>query len=131
MAMAVWLSAAMILGVRGALWVPAKTEWLPWVIVAALLGWLKARFLLYPVSRRIVTRIIERGHDRCAGGFFAWQSWLMVFAMVAAGHTLRLTAMPRSLLGLIYILISVALILAIRIYWEAIRAEQKGPMINA
>lgn len=125
MAMTVWLSAAMILGVRGVLWVPAKIEWLPWVIVAALLGWLKARLLLYPVARQITARIIERGRDRCAGGFFAWQSWLIVFAMVAAGHALRLTAIPRSLLGLVYILISVALILAIRIYWEAIRAEQK------
>jgi len=123
MAMAVWASAALILGARGFYWVPLEIEWLPWVIIAAALGWLKSRFLLEPVARRIASRIIERGRDRCAGGFFAWQSWLMVLTMVAAGHALRLTAISRPILGLVYILISVALIVAIRVYWQAIRAE--------
>jgi len=123
MAMAVWFSAALILGGRGVYWVPLEMKWLPWVVMAAALGWLKARFLLEPVARRIVARILERGRDRCAGGFFAWQSWLMVLTMVAAGHALRLTAISRPILGLVYILISVALIIAIRVYWQAVRAE--------
>lgn len=114
-----WVAAALLLGVRGGLWIASEPKWIALSALAIVLGLLKARFLLDPVARRAAERIVARGRDRCAGGFFSWQSWLMVFAMIAIGHTLRLTTISRPLLGVLYILVACALVFASRIYWDA------------
>ncbi len=121
LAATVWTLAAIILGARGISWIPAEAIWLVATPVAVGLGLLKAHFLLDPLARRMTERIVARGRDRCAGGFFPWQSWLMIVVMMSAGHALRLTAIPRPLLGLAYVLISAALLWATRIYWSGVR----------
>ncbi len=115
-----WVVAALLLGIRGAMWIAAEPLWIAPGVFALLLGVLKARFLLDPVARRATERIMARGRDRCAGGLFSWQSWLLVFAMIATGHTLRLTAAPRPLLGVLYIVVACSLVFASRIYWNGV-----------
>lgn len=123
LAAAMWFVAALILGIRGTIWLAQTDAWLALLALSAGIGVLKARFLLDRVARKAAARIHERGRTECAGGFLSWQSWALVAAMIAGGHALRLTATPRPVLGVLYVAVGVALLVAGRIYWsEAIRA---------
>lgn len=122
-AAAMWLVASMILGVRGALWIGEADAWWSLFALALFAGVLKARFLLDGVASRAARRIVVRGRDACAGGFLSWRSWVLVLAMVAGGHALRLTDIPHSVLGVLYLAVALGLLFADRIYWrEAIHA---------
>jgi len=113
-----WVAAAIILGVRGAGWLLA----VPWVVPAAFggvaLGVLKARFLLDRVARAVARRIHDRGPEASVVGFLSVRSWVVVVIMMAGGHALRLTAVPRPVLGVLYVAIATALALASRAYWS-------------
>lgn len=123
LAASMWFVASLILGIRGTIWLAQTDSWLLLFGLAAGVGVLKARFLLDRVARKAAARIHERGRSECAGGFLSWQSWALVAAMIAGGHALRLTATPRPVLGVLYVAVGVALLVAGRIYWsEAIRA---------
>jgi hypothetical protein len=115
----VWYAAAIALGMRGVGWlVPA--EWgLLLAGVGVALGLLKARYAMSRVAARAIARIRERDRNRCAGGFFSWQSWVVVLAMMAVGHALRLTSLPRPALGVLYVAISTGLLVAGALYWRA------------
>jgi hypothetical protein len=114
-----WYAVAVALGTRGIGWL-VGAEW-AFVLAAAgvLLGLLKARFIMERVAKKAIGRIRERDRDKCAGGFFSWQSWLVVLGMMALGHALRLTATPRPLLGALYVAIATGLLVAGRLYWIA------------
>lgn len=123
LAASMWFVASLILGIRGALWLGQSQLWLPLLILGAAIGVLKARFLLDAVARSAAARIRARGRSACAGGFLSATSWLMVVGMIAAGHALRLTAIPRPILGVLYVAVGIGLVVADRIYWrEAIQA---------
>lgn len=123
LAAAMWFVASLMLGVRGAIWLSANAWWLPLLVLGTTIGVLKARFLLDRVARKAADRIIARGRSECAGGFLAWQSWVLIGSMMAGGIALRHTAVPRVDLGVLYTAVGVALLVASRIYWsEAIRA---------
>ncbi len=70
-----------------------------------------------------MTRINTRGHA-CFFGFFSVKSWLFVLVMMGGGILLRGTAIPRSVLGVIYVAVGTALIFADRIYWIAVFSEE-------
>lgn len=115
----VWYAVAVALGLRGIGWVRGS-QWV--ALLAAIgvgLGVLKGRFIMQRVASKAIARIQERGRDKCAGGFFSWQSWAVVLVMMAGGHALRLTPAPRPILGALYIAIATGLLLAGRLYWRA------------
>ncbi len=123
LAAGMWLVAAGILGVRGAMWVGASDSALALFLGAIAIGIVKSRLLLDRVARTAVARIRMRGCTECAGGFFSLKSWMLILFMVAGGHALRLTDVPRPALGVLYIAVSTALVIGDRIYWrEAIEA---------
>lgn len=110
LAACLWIVAAAILAFRGVEWL-ADSRYAMWLFgLAAILAALKLRYVLEPTALRAVTRIAERGTEQCAGGFFSWQAWALVFAMMAGGHALRLTAISRPALGVLYMTISLALL---------------------
>jgi len=123
LAAAMWLVAAGILGVRGAMWVgdSSSAGWL--FLLAIAIGILKSQLLMERVASTAVARILERGCTSCAGGFFSLKSWALILLMVAGGHALRLTEIPRPALGVLYVAVATALLIGDRIYWrEAIKA---------
>ena len=125
LAASMWFVASLILGIRGALWLGRSPMWLPLLLLGVGIGILKAQFLLDAVARRAAARIHARGRSACAGGFLSASSWLMVVGMIAAGHALRLTAIPRPFLGVLYVAVGIGLVVADRIYWrEAIQATR-------
>lgn len=113
-----WAVAAVVLGLRGAGWLVG----VPWALPAALggvaLGVLKARFLLDRVARGVARRIHDRGPEASIVGFLSVRSWVVVVIMMAGGHALRLTEVPRPVLGVLYVAIATALALASRAYWS-------------
>ncbi len=48
------------------------------------------------------------------------RSWVVVVIMMAGGHALRLTDIPRPVLGVLYVAIATALALASRAYWSVV-----------
>jgi hypothetical protein len=92
------------------------------VVVAIVVGGLKARYILIRYADKAVARIQGRGHA-CYFGFFAWSSWGFIAVMMGAGITLRqftpLPSYPWGLvfLAILYIAVGTALLIADRIFW--------------
>lgn len=112
-----WVVAAVILGVRGVGWLVVAPWALALAVTGVALGVLKARFLLDRVALGVARRIHDRGPGASVAGFLSVRSWVVVVIMMAGGHALRLTAAPRPVLGVLYVAIATALVLASRAYW--------------
>jgi hypothetical protein len=110
--------------IAGSIWIrTARPPWIPVIATSAIaLGFLKARFVLNRSARRVTDRIESRGDGRCIGGFLSWKTWLLVVAMILLGRLLRLSPLPRPILGLIYAAIGFALLAASRLLWARWRA---------
>jgi hypothetical protein len=105
----------------------AHAALLPLVLIGigVAAGAAKARWVLGPAAERIIQRIDERGDRRCAGGFLSWRSWGFVLVMIVAGRLLRGSHIPRAVLGVVYVAVGTALLLAARRPWEAWRAARR------
>jgi hypothetical protein len=124
----VWLVGTSFLLVRGVLFVEVPgpdghfSYWiLPIVLVAVVLGVIKARFILIRYATKAVARIEAREHA-CFFGFFSIKSWLFVLVMMGGGILLRHSPLidpwwGRVTLSIIYIAVGTALAIADRIFW--------------
>ena len=89
-----------------------------WYAVAGLiLGTVKTIFILDRVARKNVKRIKEFEDKVCLGSVYSWKTWMLVLAMIFLGRYLRTSALPREIVGLIYIAVGWALLLASRLMW--------------
>jgi len=124
----VWLVGTGFLLVRGVLFVEVPgpemhfSYWiLPVVLVAVVLGVIKARFVLIRYATKAVHRIETRGHA-CFFGFFSVKSWIFVLVMMGGGVLLRHSPLidewwGRVTLSIIYIAVGTALAISDRIFW--------------
>jgi len=123
-----WLVGAVILLVRGIGYLHDR-YWHAWALSAGLaLGVIKSRALLDQVARKAVRRIRERGAAQVFG-FFSARSWLLVAVMMGGGITLRNIFVHPGLvgagiLGAVYIGVGLALLLADRVFWQAVFAGE-------
>ena len=115
-----WSLAGMALLAVGGRWVFQSRPAEAWPVLGLSLavGFLKARFILDRVAKRIIERIESRGDGRCLGGFLSWKSWLLVAAMILLGRALRASPLPVLARGAIYAAIGAALLVASRRLWE-------------
>ena len=100
-------------------------------LVAVVIGLVKARLILIRYARKAVKRIKTRGHA-CFFGFFAPTSWLFILVMMGGGMMLRRTALVdhlwgRTFLGILYVAVGTALLIADVIFWRAVF----GPLAEA
>jgi hypothetical protein len=116
-----WLTVGALLLALGAIWaLQVRTTMTTWLLAAAAAaGWLKARLALEPVARRTIDRIESRGDGRCIGGFLSIQSWTMVVIMIGAGRLVRGSVLSSHVVGLVYVLVGTALLVASRVLWGA------------
>lgn len=116
-----WTAVGAMLALFGLRWLlHADPPLLVWLILAAvLLGAVKAIFVLRHAAARVINRIQMRGDHRCIGGFFSWRTWIAVAVMMGAGWLLRHAGLPLSVLGVIYLAIGAALLLASIVLWRA------------
>ena len=121
LAAAMWSAVGGTLCAVGALWaIDVRTPATMWLLaIAAAVGWLKARLALEPAARRIVGRIRARGDGRCLGGFLSVPTWLLVAVMAVGGRLLRGGVLSSHLVGLLYVVVGVALLVASRLMWRA------------
>ena len=134
----VWFVGVCFLLVRGVLFVEVPgagahfSYWIvPIVLVAIVIGIIKARFILIRYANKAVARIQKRGHA-CFFGFFAPKSWLFVLVMMGGGIALRHSALVdvawgRVALSTLYIAVGTGLAIADRIFWiAALRPQPKA-----
>jgi hypothetical protein len=93
-------------------------------LLAVTIGLVKARLILIRYARRAVGRIRIRGHA-CFFGFFAPSSWLFILVMMGGGMMLRRTPLVdfwwgRTFLGVLYVAVGTALLIADVIFWRAV-----------
>jgi len=134
----VWFVGVCFLLVRGVLFVEVPgpgahfSYWIvPIVLVAIVIGIIKARFILIRYADKAVARIQKRGRA-CFFGFFAPASWLFVLVMMGGGIALRHSALVdvawgRVLLSTLYIAVGTGLAIADRIFWIAALRPQPKP----
>jgi len=124
-AAAMWMIGAGILLVRGSGYL-FDGYWHAWLLaLAVMLGVLKSHVLLDRVARKAVDRIRARGRA-CFFGFFSIKSWAFVALMMGGGILLRSSGLPRSVLAVIYIGVGTALVVADRIFWQALLVGDKN-----
>jgi hypothetical protein len=116
-----WTIVGAVLVLLGGHWtwsagVPYRGAWLT---LAALAGGLKARFVLLRTAQRIVDRIRRRGDGRCIGGFVSWRTWAFIALMMVLGYVLRHGLLPHGVVGVIYVAVGVALLIAATRVWRA------------
>jgi hypothetical protein len=134
----VWFVGVCFLLVRGVMFVEVPgsdahfSYWIvPIVLVAIVIGIIKARFILIRYADKAVARIQKRGHA-CFFGFFAPKSWLFVLVMMGGGIALRHSALVdvawgRVALSTLYIAVGTGLAIADRIFWIAtLRPQPKA-----
>ena len=116
-----WTVVGAALALFGVRWVLSSS--LPFasllLAVAVGAGALKAIYALERSARRAVDRISDRGDDRCIGGFFSLKAWLCVVGMASLGWFLRHGLLPLPIVGLLYVAVGTALLLACRRLWSA------------
>lgn len=123
-AAAMWAVGAGILLFRGFGYV-SERYWHAWVLGLALaFGVLKARYLLDRVATKAVARIRERG-TACFFGFFSLKSWALVGLMMGGGIVIRNAivqpgVLGAGILGALYLGIGTALLIADRVFWQAL-----------
>jgi carbon starvation protein CstA len=91
-----------------------------WVVIPALIaGTVKSLFILDNTARKGVRRILEMADGRCLGAVYSILTWLLVLVMMGAGMALRRSALPREILGGLYVAIGWALFFSSRLAWLA------------
>ena len=73
-----------------------------------------------------MTRIRTRGHA-CFFGLFAWSSWVFIIVMMGGGMLLRHSPLVdswwgRTFLGILYVAVGTALLIADVVFWRAVFA---------
>ncbi len=116
-----WTTVGGVLLVLGARWALAVRLWwmAPVLAMAVAVGALKAEYVLAHAARRAIERIRARGDGRCIGGFLSIRTWLFVLLMMALGYALRHGLAPKPAVGVLYVAVGTALLLAARRFWLA------------
>jgi hypothetical protein len=126
-----WGVGTGVLLVRGVFYLVAQDEvdrfgyWVAGLgLVAVAIGLVKARLILIRYAQKAVRRIRTRGHA-CFFGFFAPTSWLFIVVMMGGGMMLRRTPLVdywwgRTFLGILYVAVGTALLIADVIFWRAV-----------
>lgn len=97
------------------------------LLIAAVIGLVKARLVLRRSADRISRRILSRGDGNCVGGFLSWRVWILVALMATTGRLLRMTPIPLPVVGVVYASVGVALVSASRSIWRIWMAVPCGP----
>ena len=115
-----WFAVGTGLGTLGAWWcLAAGWPLSPGLVVLGLVaGGIKGRFVLSRSAERTARRIAAREDGSCLGGALSWPTWLLVVLMMTAGIALRHSAIPRPVLGPLYLAVGVALVLGA---WRLVR----------
>jgi len=120
----IWTLVGAALLAAGLRWTLAGEGLRGWValVPAVGLGWLKSRYLLSRRADANAQRIVDSGESRCLGGVFAWSAWGLVAAMIALGAAMRLSSLPRLWLGVLYVTVGSALLIASTVSWRRWRS---------
>lgn len=117
----VWGGVGLFLSIRAVLWFAASTMAVWWMVLIALaIGFAKGKYVFSRLARKNVVRITELSPQKekiCIFAFQAMQSYLIIIGMVTLGILLRLSPLPRELLGVIYLAIGSGLMYASGEYW--------------
>lgn len=125
-----WTVVGFALAFVGTRWIvqsEVERQW-PYFAGAIVLGLTKGLFILRKTANRNIQRIIDRGDNRCLGGYLSWKTWLFVLGMMALGRLLRGSPMPRELLGAIYAGIGLALASSALPIWKAIGRYKRSEL---
>jgi hypothetical protein len=119
-AAAIWTLVGLGLFAAGSRWTVMDHGARGWVGLALGLafGWLKARYILAGRAAANARRIVARGEGRCLGGVFDWSTWALVLAMIGLGYLMRHSDAPRPWIGVIYVTVGSALVLASAGTWR-------------
>lgn len=118
LAATLWCLIGTFLMLRGVSWLTITGKL--WIALPALMaGTLKSLFVLDNSAKKGVYRILEMVDGSCLGAVYSIKTWLLVLVMMGSGMLLRHSALPRELLGGLYVTIGWALLFSSRHAWQA------------
>jgi hypothetical protein len=116
-----WTGIGLLLIAKGGFRLSHLEEWDRQVLImvlALLAGSLKAYFILDKSVRRVINRILDFKDGTCLGAVYSVKTWILVLCMMGMGVILRNSALPISLICLLYLTIGWALLLSSRLVWK-------------
>ncbi len=117
----VWGAVGLFLALRAFIWFAASETTIWWMVVVALvIGMLKGRYIFSRLAKNNVARIKQLSPQKekiCIFAFQAMKSYPIILGMITLGILLRLSPLPRELLGVIYLAIGSRLTYASTEYW--------------
>jgi hypothetical protein len=118
-----WLAVGAGLAIVGSTWLVTRGGPGTWLLapVAILVGWAKAAYVLAPMADRNAERIRTGPARRALPAVLPARTWILGAGFMALGAVLRRSALPRDLLGLVYVAVGVALVLGSCRSWAARR----------
>ncbi|MEA3547135.1 MAG: hypothetical protein U9R66_05670 [Thermodesulfobacteriota bacterium] len=87
------------------------------LLVALVLGTLKAVFVLQRSAGKNIERIGQFQGRICFGAVFSFKAWSLVLLMVLFGRWLRSSGCPPVYIGLLYAAVGWALLFSSRVIW--------------
>jgi len=87
------------------------------LLVALVLGTLKAIFVLQRSAGKNIERIGQFQGRTCFGAVFSFKAWSLVLLMVLLGRWLRSSGCPPVYIGLLYAAVGWALLFSSRVIW--------------
>jgi len=119
-----WSLIGIILIFRGVSWLITVARL--WIIIPALFaGTMKSLFILDHSARKGVHRILEMADGTCLGAVYSARTWVLILFMISGGMALRHSALPRELLGGLYVAIGWALFFSSRHAWRQLCDQWK------
>ena len=113
----IWSVVGFFLLMNGFVLISLKNHFL-FAILGIVLGTAKTFFILDRVALKNIKRIKEFRDRVCIGSVYSWKTWLLVAGMIGLGRFLRTNVLPGEIVGLIYIAVGWALMLASRLMWK-------------
>lgn len=117
-----WAAVGLMLLIFSAIWLQPERIKID-LIFASLgifVGLLVHRFGFSHIVDKNLARIVPMQEKRCIFSFVPWKSYLIILIMVAMGRLLRMSAIPKSYLAIVYITMGLAMFLSSFKYFTAL-----------
>lgn len=116
----VWAMLGIFLLAKGA-WISRQESTLMLLVtlvVGAVIGVLKSRFILDPVAGGIIVHIGGKPSRACLGGLFSVRNWALILAMIIFGRILGVLPLAAPVKSAVCIIVGSGLVFSSRLLWR-------------
>lgn len=132
----IWLAVGIGLSIAGVNWLiklPLGPKLIILILISIAIGLLKGKFVMQKVAVKYHKKssLIEFKKNDILTGWvkiMGIRGFVLIGIMMAIGIFLRLSSIPRPILGILYLAVGIALVYASKIFFESSNTKLKQPL---